>query len=77
MPVTINDVLSTPDGSLEFHFTVSDGRHNDALIATLTLNEAVAIAKGKNAGDVFAMCCAIIETREYQSLIGRTFGDTG
>lgn len=76
MPVTITDVLSTPAGEMEFHFTVSDGQHRDALIATLTLSEAVAIANGKDSGDVFSMCRVIVKTSEHQSLIGRTFGNT-
>ena len=77
MPVTITDVLSIPGGGCEFHFTVSDGRHRDALIATLTLDEAVGIANGKKSGDVFLMCRAITETSDHQTLIGRTFGGAG
>ncbi|SAL00155.1 hypothetical protein AWB80_07799 [Caballeronia pedi] len=76
MPVTITDVLSSPDCEIQFHFTVSDGEHRDALIATLTLSEAVAIANGKDSGDISSMCRVIVKTSEHQSLVGRTFGDT-
>ncbi|SAK83095.1 hypothetical protein AWB77_04243 [Caballeronia fortuita] len=75
MPATITDVLSTPNGEMEFHFTVSDGQHRDALIATLTMSEAVAIANGKDSGDVSLMCRVIVKTIEHQSLVGQTFGD--
>jgi hypothetical protein len=77
LPVTITDVVSTPGGGYLFHFTVSDGRHRDALIGTVTFDEATGIANGKNGGDVFSMCRAITESSDHQALVGRTFADAG
>lgn len=75
MSVKITDVVCNPNGECVFHFTVCDDQHREALLATLTLEEAHGIAKGKNSGDVFSMCRAIIEAADHRTLIGRTFGE--
>ncbi|MGX7850915.1 hypothetical protein [Pseudomonas aeruginosa] len=73
MSAKILSVSPGVNNAPEFHYVISDEEGTQQLEGVLTLEEARSIAERKSYGGVYNMCRAILETTDYESLVGARF----
>ena len=73
MSAKILSVSPGVNNTPEFHYVISDAKGTQQLEGMLTLEEARSIAERKSYGGVYNMCRAILDTTDYESLVGAQF----
>jgi len=73
MPARLLSVTPGHADTTEFHLVISDALNTQHLESMLTLSQVRDVVARRNYGGVYNLCRAILDTTDYESLVGRQF----